>query len=446
MTTTQFESSIDNALRTLGVAPQARIGVALSGGADSVALLTALHRAGRNVVALHCDFSLRGEESDGDSLYCRRLADDLGAELRLVKFDTKRERLRGESIEMTCRRLRYDWFEEQAKELSLTAISLGHHCEDSVETMMLNFTRGSGPKGVSGIAPRRGIYIRPMLQLTRADIEDYLAQLGISYRTDSTNLTNDYRRNCLRNTLLPLLYKLIPTARAGLLHTAEAMRHSDNMLTTYLTWCADRYCSDDTINIDAMRADNIDMEGTLYRLIPQVTGHEVSMEVVTQIVAEPSNRASRLFPAADGARLELYAGRLEAYAEPDDSEYEITLADGRIDSPIALHITTVSHEEFAASPKRPDTLWLDGSVTDSPHRFVLRHRRDGDRMHPFGARGSRLVSDIFTDLKMSRSGRNRAFLLTVDDTPLWIAGIRAAEMYRVTPSSTKVIKIQLINP
>ncbi|MDE6318095.1 MAG: tRNA lysidine(34) synthetase TilS [Muribaculaceae bacterium] len=443
MTTTQFESSIGKALRALGIDPTARIGVALSGGADSVALLTALHRTGHSVVALHCDFSLRGEESDGDRRYCGHLAEKLGVELRAVKFDTKDARRQGESIEMACRRLRYDWFEEQAKELSLTAIALGHHCEDSLETMMLNFTRGSGPKGVSGIAPRRGIYIRPMLDLTRTDIEEYLAQLGTTYRTDSSNLTNDYRRNTLRNTLLPLLYELIPTARAGLLQTAEAMRHSDNMISTYLAWCADRYCSIGKINIDGMRAGNIDMEGTLYRLIPQVTGHDVAMEVVTQILAEPDNRASRLFPAAEGTRLELYAGHLEAYTEPDATEYEITL-DCSIDRPIPLSITTVSYDEFASTPKSNDTLWLDGSITDTPHRFVLRHRREGDRIRPFGSRGSRLVSDIFTDLKMSRSAKNSTFILTVDGTPVWIVGKRAAEMYRVTESSKKVIKLQLL--
>lgn len=443
MTTTQFERTIADALDDLGVNKDARIGVALSGGADSVALLTALHRRGYNVTALHCDFSLRGSESDGDRLYCGALADRLGVQLCQVKFDTNAMRRQGESVEMACRRLRYDWFGQQAHALSLDHIALGHHCEDSIETMMLNFTRGSGPKGVAGIAPQRGIFIRPMLRLTRADIETYLRDLGIPFRTDSSNLSNDYRRNALRNTLLPMLYELIPTARAGMLHTAEAMRHSDNMIDTYLKWCAERYCSGGKINLDAMRADGIDMEGTLYRLIPNVSDHAVTMEVVAQILSEPDNRSSRLFPAADGSRFELYAGRLETYTEPDDREYEITL-NGSTTTPIMLSVTTVDYAEFKSSPKTPDTLWIDGSITETPHRLALRHRRDGDRMRPFGARGTRLVSDIYTDMKMSRSQRNRTFILTVDDTPLWIVGLRAAEMFRVTENSKKVIKLQLL--
>lgn len=442
MTTKQFEYAIATATEELGADRTSHIGVALSGGADSVALLTALTRLGLHVTALHCDFSLRGEESDGDRLYCERLARELGVELRQVKFDTHASRLPGESIEMTCRRLRYAWFEEQAREIPLSHIALGHHCEDSIETMLLNLTRGSGPKGLSGIARKRGIYIRPMLGLTRDDIEKYLEESGLKFRTDSTNLANDYRRNALRNVLIPKLYELIPTAMSGMMRTAEAMRHNAAMIETYLEWCAERYCRDGKIDIDAMRRDDIDLSGTLYMLIPEVTGTQAGMEVVEQILSEPGNRSSRLFPAGDGHSLELYGGRLEQYTEEDNSEYEITL-DGDITSPVGISITEVGRDEFEKTRKNADTIWLDGSVLDEPHRFTLRHRRDGDRMRPFGAPGQRLISDIFTDLKMSRSEKNRAMILTIDDRPMWIVGIRASDMYKVTDNSKKIIKLQV---
>lgn len=442
MTTQQFEESIAGMSHSLGADRGTRLGVALSGGADSVALLTAYARLGYDVTALHCDFSLRGDESDGDSLFCSRLAEKLGTKLYKIKFDTHGERKPGESIEMACRRLRYEWFEDQAKTLSLSHIALGHHCEDSIETMLLNLTRGSGPKGLSGIAPVRGIYIRPMLGLTRAEIEDYLKELNQEFRTDSTNLANDYRRNALRNILIPKLYELIPTAGAGMARTAKAMRHSASMIATYLKWCAERYCPDGKIDIEAMARDVDDMSGTLYMLIPHALGCEAGTDVVEQILSEPENRASRLFPADNGKQLELHHGKLERYVEYDDMEYEISLRED-IHSPVRLHVTTVDYDEFRRSPKGKDTLWLDASVLDEPHKFTLRHRRDGDRMRPFGAPGQRLVSDIFSDLKMSRSEKNRVFILTIDGKPLWIAGIRASNMYPVNDNSKKIIKLQV---
>lgn len=444
MTTTEFEDRIAAATDALGIKRTSRIGAALSGGADSTALLVALTRLGYNVTGLHCDFSLRGEESDGDRLYCEELAERLGTPLCQIKFDTYGLRQPGESIEMTCRRLRYDWFEEQANALPLDCIALGHHCEDSIETMLLNLTRGSGPKGMSGIAPKRDIYIRPMLSLTRHDIEDYLAALNTGYRTDSTNLTNDYRRNAVRNVLIPTLYEIIPTAKSGMLRTAEAMRHSDAMISTYLKWCGERYCLDGKIDIDAMRRDDIDLTGTLYMLLPRVTGAEPSMEVIGQILSEPGNRSSRLFPAGDGRLLELHHGKLEVYFERDDTQYDIELAESH-GYPIDLRVSTVNHDEFAVAPKGNDTLWLDGKVMENGHKFTLRHWREGDRMHPFGAKGERLLSDIFSDMKMSRSDKNRAWILAIDDKPAWILKIRASNMYTVNANSEKIIKLQEIN-
>lgn len=444
MTIEQFEHIIASSISNLGISSDAHIGVALSGGADSVALLTALSRIGFNTTALHCDFSLRGEESNNDRLYCKSFTDKLGITLHQIKFDTINSQMQGESIEMTCRRLRYEWFEQQAKKLSLHHIALGHHCEDSIETMLLNLTRGTGPKGLAGIARQRGIYIRPMLQLSRGDIENYLNSLNISWRTDSTNLTNDYRRNAIRNLLIPQLYEIIPTAHAGLLRTADAMSHSTRMLSTYLNWATKRYFHGNKINLDMMRMEDIDIEGTLYMLIPQTIGCEVEMDVVRQILAEPDNRASRLFPTSDSRQLELYAGQLELFTPEDDSEIIVTL-NNDIVHPIEISISEVNYMNFLHSSKNQNTIWLDGKILDEAHTFKLRHRRKGDRMRPFGAPGQRLISDILSEQKMSQSERNRAYILTIDNNPLWIVGLRAADLFRVTEKSERIIKLQFKN-
>lgn len=433
----------------MGIPRDKRIGVALSGGADSVALFMSLRRY-CPVTALHCDFSLRAAESDGDREYCIDLARRYNNnDIHVIIFDTLREQLPGESIEMTCRRLRYGWFEKQAAGLNLDCIALGHHLEDSIETMLLNLTRGTGPKGMSGIAPRRGIYIRPMLNFTRGEIEEYLRKMGIPYRTDSSNLTNDYRRNALRNVIIPQLYGLIPTAQAGMQRTAEAMSHSSNMLSTYLKWCREKYFSGGVLDIEAMRRDDIDLDGTLFTLIPQLFGCNPGMDVIKQITSIWGKGSSRLFPAGDGMTLERHRGTLRLYAEPDATEIEISLdRDGAIvvdaaPFPVKIDIALVSYPEFAAAAKSNSSLWLDAAILDGCRRFTLRHWREGDRMHPFGAPGTRLLSDIFSDLKLSRTEKNLAWILTADGTPLWVAGIRASNLYKVTENSKKIIKLQI---
>lgn len=440
-----IEEAVTRAIAAVDAGKRLPIGVALSGGADSVALLIALRHIGHDVVGLHCDFSLRGSESDGDCEYCRQLCASRGIPLHVVKFDTIGEQRQGESVEMACRRLRYGWFEEMAHKLGLKYIALGHHREDSIETIMLNLTRGTGPRGLAGMAVLRGIYLRPMLDVGRGDIERYLAGMGAVFRVDSSNLANDYRRNALRNTVLPELYRYIPTAEAGIMHTARTMAHADAMLTTYIDWCADKYACGGMIDIDAMRADNVDLHGTLYLLIPKALGVNATSDVISQILDGSADRGSRLFPAAGGENMELYNGRLQRFVPLDDVEVEVRL-DQSVAAPVAIEVTAASYRQFRDEAKSNLTMWLCADNLDASARFTLRHWRHGDAMHPFGAPGRRKISDIFTDMKMSRSQKNAAWLLTLDGRPIWIVGRRAANILPVDENSRKIIKLHVKTP
>lgn len=155
--------------------PAAPVAVALSGGADSSALLAVLRALGYPCIALHCHFGLRGSEADRDLRFSRRLAERLGAEFRFIRFDTRSHmRQRRISVEMACRELRYQWFERVRLETGVQAIAVGHHREDNIETFFLNLLRGSGLHGLRAMLPRRGQIVRPLLNVTRDDILDYL--------------------------------------------------------------------------------------------------------------------------------------------------------------------------------------------------------------------------------------------------------------------------------
>ncbi|MDE5960388.1 MAG: tRNA lysidine(34) synthetase TilS, partial [Duncaniella sp.] len=187
--------------------------VGLSGGADSVALLSVMLELGYECVAAHCNFHLRGNESMRDENFCRELCRELSVELLTVDFDvSERCRHTGESVEMACRELRYDWWNGLINKGIGNLIAVGHHREDNVETFFLNLLRGSGLVGLKGMQPRSLNIIRPLLDTTKAEIISYLESRGLKYVTDSTNSSNEFKRNRLRNIVLPEFEQAFPGA------------------------------------------------------------------------------------------------------------------------------------------------------------------------------------------------------------------------------------------
>ncbi|MCH5224426.1 MAG: tRNA lysidine(34) synthetase TilS [Muribaculaceae bacterium] len=181
--------------------------VALSGGADSVALTLALKRSGLHVRALHCNFHLRGAESERDTSFVRQFCKDNKIELKTIDFDTQDyiASHKGTSVEMACRELRYKWFLNQLSLSGFDRIAIGHNADDNIETFFLNLLRGSGSRGLSGMKNDNGSIWRPLLPFHRKELLDYLNELGAEYIVDSSNLSNDYRRNYLRNEIIPKL-------------------------------------------------------------------------------------------------------------------------------------------------------------------------------------------------------------------------------------------------
>ena len=202
-----FAQKINAALsRHCGVEPEATLLVALSGGADSVALLRALLAVGRRVEAAHCNFHLRGAESERDQRFAESLCERLGVRLHTAGFDTRAEaRRHGESIEMAARRLRYEWFGHLLDRRTADVVAVAHHADDNAETLLLNLVRGTGWRGLGGMGWRRGRVVRPMLGTTHEEAVGYLSRCGQPYVTDSSNLVPDVKRNRLRLEVMPRL-------------------------------------------------------------------------------------------------------------------------------------------------------------------------------------------------------------------------------------------------
>lgn len=442
--------------RGLGFPSGSRIAVAFSGGADSVALLAATRMAGYECVALHCNFHLRGDESDRDEAFARETAGRLGCEIRVAHFDVGRRRAEtGESVEMACRELRYSWFEEEFNAAcgKWECIAVGHHADDNVETFFLNLLRGSGLKGLCGIAPQRGVFVRPLLGVTRQAILAFLDACGLDFVVDSSNLSVDYRRNLLRNRTIPALEQDFPHVRSAVRSAMGNLCRDRGLLSMFLERERARLVDGDGV-IDLAAVIQMPHAATLlFHLMNDGRGSYgfATAEAVLHSVAQSGrlfrpdsgNGAflldrQRLVPISDNA--------LDIDAVSDCGEFFIdsvvVKCGGMLENPQRLRFERLAKGDFR--PERDaSVIWLDADALGDTI-LSLRPWRDGDRLQPFGMKGSRLVSDILSDAKFSLLDKRRVWLLCAGEQVLWIPGLRASRHFAVGAHTRSVLKISFI--
>ncbi len=438
-----FVKQVDEALtRHCHIERTAALLVALSGGADSVALLCALLAAGWRVEAAHCNFHLRGEESDRDQRFVESLCRKHGVRLHIAGFDTLDEaRRNGESIEMAARRLRYEWFDRLLDARGLAAVAVAHHADDNAETLLLHLVRGTGWRGLAGMGWRRGRVVRPMLRTERREAEAYLARCGQDYVTDSSNLVPDVKRNRIRLQVMPLLRELNPSIVQTLTDTATRMAEAGLLADNAVAAARERVCRETEggldIDITALRK-----EGAAATLLHEWLG------TLGFSVAQTDDMAARL-DGASGARYEAPGwllvrdrgklclrpanGHGEPFAMDADGCY--ALPDGR-----KLHRTTLTREALGSIPRDAATACLDA---DRLGQLVCRPVRRGDRFQPYGMKGSKLVSDYLTDRKRTLHDKARAYVLCSDETIAWLVGERPDQRFALTPTTRRVVVIRL---
>ena len=402
--------------------------VALSGGADSVALLLLLKNAGFNVHAAHCNFHLRGAESDRDEAFCVEFCQKLGVELHRAHFDTREyAELHKVSIEMAARELRYKWFEQLREDIGAAGICVAHHRDDSVETVLLNLVRGTGLRGLCGIQPRNGSILRPLLCVSRAEIEAFLAEKGQRYITDSTNLEADVLRNKVRLQVLPLLQTLNPAVAENVQRTAENLMEAQAMLDGVVNKYADcktldlnelsQYGSSEYIIFEWLK--NYGFNGTQVRQVLDAdTGRIVSSSLGYDVLK-------------DRGRL-MVEPALKPFSPlciPEEGTYVLgeTTRFSLRKKPVY-----VSKEAHIAT--------LDAAKVHFP--LTIRRVEEGDWMQPYGMTGRKLLSDLMTDLKMTAFEKRRQ-LVVVDaqDVVLWAVGLRTDHRAAVSAETKEVLEI-----
>lgn len=485
-------------IRATGIASAPAAAIAgLSGGADSVAMAHILKRLGYEVIAAHCNFHLRGGESDRDEAFVRDFCSANGIELRVEHYDTfAYAEERGISIEMAARELRYGFFRRLRDEHKGSHIFIAHHADDSIETALLNLLRGTGLKGLCGISPVNNGIMRPLLCLGRADIEAYIAANSLGYVTDSTNLGNDYMRNKIRHLLLPLMNEISPGFRSTMLANIENLRLWQRACEL---WTAEKLAEIVTMQEDGRSSSSL--------IIPKVKESPSS----TETPAEGGSREENKIQTADISKL-LASGTaevllhswlapygfnpgqvkqiLERIACPERAEYlspthalireqgrlrlsrrsaglrdegELRTTDGlraeagsrengglrnedelrnegeNLSIEAYLSIERISAEGLKISPD-PNIAYLDADKLKEP--LTLRRWQPGDRIRPLGMKGMKKVSDLLSSLRLSSEQRSRTLVLLSAGEIAWVVGVRISEDFKICGDTRNVVVVR----
>ncbi|MBQ3769574.1 MAG: tRNA lysidine(34) synthetase TilS [Prevotella sp.] len=402
--------------------------VALSGGADSVALLLLLKNAHFNVHAAHCNFHLRGEESDRDEAFCVELCKGLGVELHRAHFDTREyAELHKVSIEMAARELRYKWFEQLREDIGAAGICVAHHRDDSVETVLLNLVRGTGLRGLTGIQPRNGNILRPLLCVSRAEIEAFLAEKGQKYVTDSTNLKADVQRNIVRLEVLPLLRKLNPAVAENIQRTAEYLSEAQQVLNVAIA----RFNDSNILNLR-----DIETYGSSeYLTFEWLKKYGFIGDQVRQILDADTGG---MVHSEQGYDVLKDRGRL--IVEPTLDPFNPMRIPEEGTYVLGENMRLSVRKKPVYVSKEPNIATLDAAKVRFP--LTVRRVEEGDWMQPYGMKGRKLLSDLMTDLKMTVFEKRRQ-LVVVDSQGaiVWAIGLRIADFVAVSDVTKTVIEL-----
>lgn len=417
--------------------------VALSGGPDSVALLLALSRLGYNIEAAHCNFHLRGEESDRDEAFCKQICQEESIPLHIVHFDTRSfAELHKISIEMAARQLRYHWFSQLAQDIGAKGVCIAHHGDDQVETILLNIIRGTGLRGLQGMRERNGIFIRPMLEADEAQVEDYLSSLGQSYVVDSSNLEDDVQRNKLRLDILPLLEKINPNVKGNILRMSENLKDISAIVDQSLREAVSGSLLKEGLIYDMTKIRHYVAPRTLlWTILSPYNFNRTQVGEILRCVDDNKEWKSISYVAIlSHNRLYIIDRKKWEASQPElrmPEEGQYRYGNCRI------RIKKVDIDDSFAISKKPNCVNVDSSKVVFP--LTVRRVKGGDRFTPYGMRGSKLVSDYLKDCKQDVVNRHRQLVITDGKGRIiWLVGKRIADFCKITSKTTHAFAIEMI--
>lgn len=419
------------------LSPSDNIVCGVSGGVDSMSMCNLLIDCGYNVSIAHCNFSLRDSEANLDEDLVCEFAKQKEVKIHTIKFQTKQYALENNlSTQMAARDLRYNWFDELCKEYGYTKIAIAHNADDSIETFFINLMRGTGVSGLSGINNMNDKVVRPLLFAFRENIEQYASENGITYRTDSSNLSSHYLRNWIRLELMPKINERQSTFPNIMLSNITHITSHNSLMKQLVGDIAKRVISDNTIDLSEVRKYGSNSCELLYELIK-----EWGFSAADAAAILKSTQSGKVYLSHSHEALldreSLIIRKIAA--EPKDCT--ITIYSLPIEIPNIISIEQCSNVcNYKDAPNT--TAYLDADKLKFP--LTLRLWREGDKFAPLGVKGEKKVSDFLIDTKSSMFEKEQQMVIESDSQIVWLVGKRISEKFKITTTTKKIIKISYL--
>ncbi|SHE84157.1 tRNA(Ile)-lysidine synthase [Mariniphaga anaerophila] len=422
--------------------PHQKVLLAVSGGIDSMVLLHLFEKSGFQYGVVHCNFQLRGEDSDKDEDFVKQHVCSHGVPFFNTRFETEEYAgLNGISIEMAARELRYNYFEQIRANNNYDFIATAHHQDDLLETFFLNLSRKTGIRGLTGIKEKSGCLIRPLLFANRKEIDDFARTSFIEYREDRTNSEVVYQRNFIRHRILPLFQSLNPAFSNNLSETISNLRETEEVYTFFIEEEKKK-----AVSVKGTET-SVKIERLLSSPFPRVllfeilTGYGFNPKVISQVFQSLNNFSGKQFLSKTHRlvkdREQLFItqlpenGKQVFYVEEDET---------RLFEPLNLVVEKMPAENFQLE-KSPDVACLDLDKLEFP--LLIRKWQHGDYFQPLGMTGFKKLSDFFIDEKIPVHEKENTWLLCSGQKIVWVVGHRIDNRFKVTSATRQMAKIRL---
>ncbi|WP_425392458.1 tRNA lysidine(34) synthetase TilS [Ekhidna sp.] len=408
--------------------------LAVSGGVDSMVLADLFVKDGFEVALAHCNFGLRGEESDGDEAFVMEWADKRGINCFVKSFD-----LEG-SIQLEARNARYQWFNELLIEHGLDKIATAHHLNDSLETVLINLSRGTGLKGLTGVPLINEKIIRPLSFASKNDIYKYAMDVGLEWREDSSNKKDDYDRNQIRHHVVPELEKVNPSLLKSFISTQERLSHANKIITNRVAEIKQRFIQDDRggVRIDLTWISDPSDELILAEILAEFgLNYQTAKEVF-----EARGKSGKSFSSGEWFltmdRSELFIDK----GQNDTVELEISGLGSFDFGNASIELQLVKKDDVVFESE--NVAYLDYDKLRFP--LSLRNWNEGDRFQPLGMNGKKKVSDFLIDIKIPLAKKHEVFVMESKGEICWVVGYRISDSFKVTNDSTSILKVSFSPP
>lgn len=417
--------------------------LAVSGGIDSMILCDLFLKSNFKFAIAHCNFHLRGEESNRDERFVREYAQKNNIKIHVKDFDTySYMKEKGKSMQVSAREMRYSWFNELLKEEGYSYIATGHHIDDSIETFFMNILRGTGIAGLHGILQKVNLVIHPLLFTGRAEIVNYQKENKLEFVEDSSNATTKYTRNKIRHELIPLVKEIAPNFDKIISKEIERFRETEVVFRSVINDAKTELLEieNQTIKISIEKLKSyVPQKIFMYEILSDFGFNEATINSIEDALLETSGKqfyseTHRLVKDRDYL--------LIVKNKPQNlNQYLIEESQTSVYSPIILHLEVLKDLQYVKILKNKEVAMLDYDKLSFP--LILRKWKKGDSFFPYGLKGEKKISEFYKNLKYSILDKENQWLLCSENDIIWVVGQRIDDRYKITKSTKTIYKIEL---